>query len=346
MMRLPRFRFLAPQSIEEACRILAAEGPAARVMAGGTDLLPNMKRRQQTPKVLVGLRQLASMQGCTLDGATVVGANMTLTQVARHPALRARHEALQKAAYSVATPHLRNMGTLGGNLCLDTRCNYYDQTYEWRRSIDFCMKKDGKICWVAPSSPRCWAVSSTDTAPALLALGAQVTLVSHRGERELPIDQFFNDDGMAYLTKQPDEILTSVRIPSLAGWASTYVKCRRRGSFDFPILSVAAALKAKDGVIEELRVVLGAVASRPLLVDTTHFRGQRLTDDVIEDLASRAARVAHPLDNTDLHLNWRKRVAREYAVAALKEVRGDGPQPVPTGHVPEAVINEGCPSCA
>ena len=189
--------------------------------------------------------------------------------------------ALARAAGQVATPQIRNMGTLGGNLCLDTRCTYYNQSLEWRQAISYCMKAPGStgghacttptgdaICWVATSSPRCWAVSSTDTAPALIALGARVTLVSADGERDIPLEELYADDGMAYLTKRPDEILTAVRLaPAEPGWRSTYWKLRRRGSFDFPVLGVAAALRfAEGGVVTDARVVLGAVASRPVLV--------------------------------------------------------------------------------
>src|SRR5262249_23670158 len=157
-----------------------------------------------------------------------------------------------------------NMGTIGGNLCLDTRCNYYDQNYEWRKAIDFCMKKDGETCWVATSSPKCLAVSSTDTAPALIALGADVTLVSAEGPRRLPLTDLTANDGIRYLTRLPTEILTTVHVPNLEGWRSTYWKVRRRGAFDFPVLSVAAAARFDaGGAVIDARIVLGAVASRP-----------------------------------------------------------------------------------
>src|SRR5262249_52800510 len=148
--------------------------------------------------------------------------------------------ALRQAAQQVATPQLRNMATVGGNLCLDTRCNYYDQNYEWRKAIDFCMKKDGRICWVATSSPKCLAVSSTDTAPALIALGATVTLLSADGARTIRVADLYQNDGIHYLTRRPGELLVSVDVPPLDGWRSAYWKLRRRGSFDFPVLSVAA----------------------------------------------------------------------------------------------------------
>src|SRR5438034_8482157 len=269
MMRLPCFRFHAPRTVREAAELLAST-PGAMLVAGGTDLVPNMKRRQQVPGTLVGLRRVAELRtitrGATLsaspanDDELTIGAGVTLTELVRDGRIRQGCGALWQAAAQIATPHLRNMGTLGGNLCLDTRCNYYDQNYEWRKAIDFCMKKDGETCWVATSSPRCLAVSSTDTAPALIALGAGVTLVGANGTRTIPVSDLFRNDGIHYLTRQPTEILEAVQVPALSGWRSTYWKLRRRGSFDFPVLSVAAAARiATDGTIEAVRIVLGAV---------------------------------------------------------------------------------------
>ncbi|MGH8691959.1 MAG: FAD binding domain-containing protein, partial [Burkholderiales bacterium] len=214
--------------------------------------------------------------------------------------------------------HLRNMGTLGGNLCLDTRCNYYNQNYEWRKAIDFCLKKDGDVCWVATASKRCVAASSTDCAPALIALGAKVKLVSALGEREIPIENFYNNDGIEYLKRRADEILTTVTIPESRG--STYWKLRRRGAFDFPVLGVAAAM-SKDGV----RIALGAVASRPFLVEKANsfLSKKELTDEVIDEAAKLVASRAKPLDNADLDLYWRKDVAADFVRYALRELRGD-----------------------
>ncbi|HEY4838356.1 MAG TPA: FAD binding domain-containing protein, partial [Candidatus Acidoferrales bacterium] len=245
MMRLPLFEFRSPRTIEEAARILDGEGKNAMALAGGTDLLPNMKRRQQVPRTLMSLRNVEGLREITLDddSGLKIGACMTLTDIAADARFRNEYSALWQAAAQVATPHIRNVATLGGNICLDTRCNYYDQSYEWRKAINFCMKKDGTRCWVALSSPKCVAVSSTDTAPALIALGARVTLVSKSGERGLLLADLFNNDGMNYLTRRPDEILTEVHIGSRKNWRSTYWKLRRRGAFDFPVLSVAAAVK-------------------------------------------------------------------------------------------------------
>src|SRR5712671_3454640 len=227
MMRLPWFEHRAPKTVEEAARILAAEGPGAMLIAGGTDLLPNMKRRQMAPKVLVSLKNIPSMKSAAASaGGLTLGAGLTLTEVLADPRIPA---ALRQAASQVATVHLRNMGTLGGNLCLDTRCNYYNQNYEWRKAIDFCLKKDGEICWVATASKRCVAMSSTDCAPALLVLATKVKLVSASGERELALEELYNNDGIDYLTRRPDEILTELACENLP---STYWKLRRRGAFD------------------------------------------------------------------------------------------------------------------
>jgi 4-hydroxybenzoyl-CoA reductase subunit beta len=311
MMRLPWFEHRAPKTVAEAARILAGEGPNAMLIAGGTDLLPNMKRRQMAPKVLVSLQGVQELK----RNGTVYGAGLTLTQIINSSA----PTALRQAAHQVATVHLRNMGTLGGNLCLDTRCNYYNQNYEWRKAIDFCLKKDGDICWVATASKRCVAASSTDCAPALLALGATVKLVSSANEREISLERFYNNDGIDYLKKRSDEILTEIRIP--ASSQSTYWKLRRRGAFDFPVLGVAAAIDSQGNA----RVALGAVASRPFLVEKANefLKDKSLTDEVIDEAAKLVASRAKPMDNADLDLYWRKDVAAEFARYALRELRGD-----------------------
>jgi 4-hydroxybenzoyl-CoA reductase subunit beta len=324
MMRLPWFDYRAPRSIAEAAKILAGEGPQAMLIAGGTDLLPNMKRRHQTPKVLVSLKGIEALKAISNGSGLNLGAGLTLTEVTKNESVREKFTALYQAAAQVATAHLRNMGTLGGNLCLDTRCTYYNQNYEWRKAIDFCLKKDGETCWVATASKRCVAVSSTDSAPALLALGASVKLVSASGERELKLEDLYRNDGIDYLSRKPDEVLTEVRIPS-AGFRSTYWKLRRRGSFDFPILGVAAAIRFSGDVVEEARIALGAVASRPFLVEKAgaFLKGKKLTDEVIAEASSLVASRAKPMDNTDMDLYWRKEVADDFAGYALRELRGD-----------------------
>ena len=326
MMRLPRFEYRAPRSLVEAAAMLAESPADTMLVAGGTDVLPNMKRRQQEPKTLVGLRGVRELRALVMNGVLRIGAGVTLTDIVRSEALRARMPGLWQAAAQIATPHLRNMGTIGGNLCLDTRCTYYDQSYEWRKAIDFCMKKDGATCWVATSSPKCLAVSSTDTAPMLQALGARVRLVSAAGERWVHVADLYANDGMHYVTRRADEILASIEVPAEHGWRSTYWKLRRRGAFDFPVLSVAAAAKiAADGTVEAARVVLGAVASRPMAAPKAEAAlvGNALTDASIANAAEGAYEVAKPMDNTDFDLVWRKRMSRALVGYALRELRGD-----------------------
>ena len=330
MMRLPLFSFRAPRTLEEAVHILHGEGPDAMPLAGGTDLLPNMKRRQQVPRTLLSLRGVESLHHVhSADSGYRLGACLTLSAISGDLRFRNGATALVQAASQVATPQIRNMATLGGNLCLDTRCNYYDQTYEWRKSIDFCMKKDGVTCWVAPSSPKCMAVSSTDTAPALMALGARVRLVSASGEREIPLTELYNNDGMNYLRRKPDEILAEVLFDSMHGWHSTYWKLRRRGSFDFPVLSVAVAGRfastSEKNIVEEARIVIGSAASHPLIAEEAarFLAGRSLTSETIAEAAALAARLAKPLDNTDFDMSWRKKVTGEFVTYALRELRGD-----------------------
>ena len=335
MLRLPPFRFLVPKTAREAAAMLADHGPDAMVVAGGTDLYPNMKRRQFEPKVLVSLRGLADTRGITANGGLRLGAMATLSEVAAHAGVIARWPAVAKAAGLVSSPPLRNAGTIGGNLCVDTRCTYYNQTEFWRASIGYCMKKDGHICLVAPGSDKCWALSSSDTAPVMIALGAEVTLVGPKGERRIPVPQLFGRDGIAYLAKRPDEILTDIHVPDRAGWSMTYRKLRRRGSIDFPILGVAAAMKRDaGGRVEDARIVLGAVHTHPVeATDAQEFlKGKRLDAETIEMAAGIAYKPARPLDNADLSYAWRKRMARIEVGRALRELAG-----LPTGDLPPVV---------
>jgi 4-hydroxybenzoyl-CoA reductase subunit beta len=327
MMRLPAFRYLAPKHLAEATRMIADAGPEGMLVSGGTDLYPNMKRLQFDPRILVGIRRLPELLGVSGDPqrGMRIGAATPLHQISLHPAIRARYPALATAAGSVATPQIRRMGTIGGNLCVDTRCNYYNQSYEWRHAIGFCMKRDGDVCLVAPGSPRCVAVSSSDTAPVLMALGATVVLTGPDGERTEPVAALYHDDGMAYLAKRPDEILTAILLPPVNGQRSTYWKLRRRGSFDFPILGVATALVlGENGTCADARIVLGAVASRPVeAMEAAHLLvGRRLTPELIEEAAAAAYRPAKPLDNTDLTLAYRKRMVRVFVSRALRELAG------------------------
>jgi 4-hydroxybenzoyl-CoA reductase subunit beta len=326
MIRLPAFTYVSPRTVEQAVRAVAEAGPDAMLVAGGTDLYPNMKRRQFEPKTLVGLRgirELRGVHGSAREGMRI-GACTTLTAVATHAGLAEGYRGLATAAGLVSSPQLRNMGTLGGNVCVDTRCNYYNQSYEWRKAIGFCMKRDGDICLVAPGSPRCWAVSSSDTAPALWSLGAQVRLIGPGGERTVPIGALYQDDGIQYLSKRADEILTEIVLPPADGWRSAYLKLRRRGSFDFPVLGVAAALRLEGDVVRDARIVLGAVASLPREAPKAAevLRDQRLTAATIEAAAEAAAGPAKPLDNTDLTHPYRKKVTRVYVARALARLAG------------------------
>ena len=325
MMRLPPFRWIEPKTVAEAVEVLAGEGPSAALVAGGTDLLPNMKRRQQTPTVLVSLAKLSALRGRerNAEGTWTLGAAETLRALERDGQLGSDLPALDTSVRTISTPLLRNTGTIGGNVCLDTRCNYYDQSWEWRRAIDFCMKCEGETCWVAPSSPRCWAVNSSDSVPVLVALGARVRLEGPAGVREIPISELFRDDGIAYLTKAREEVLTAIEIPPQGEARSVYRKVRRRGSFDFPVAAVAVRLALDGDRVREARIVLNAVGSSPVESADAVSRlvGQRLDDDVIEEVAALAYRPAKPLDNTDHHHTWRKQRVRVEVKRALIGLR-------------------------
>jgi len=332
MMRLPKFDYRVPREIAEAVKIIAGSGPEGQFVAGGTDLYPNMKRRQQTPRTVISVMRVPELNQITGDGKSGIriGASVTLTDIVEHPLINRDYPVIAHAARSISTPILRNMGTIGGNLLLDTRCNYYDQNYEWRKGINFCLKKDGDICWVAPGSSKCWAVQSSDLVPVMVAIGAKFRLASTLGERMIDAAGFYNDDGIDYLKKRPDELLVDIHLPPLNGWRASYQKLRRRGAFDFPVLGVAAWIQVQEtnngsgrvDTIKNARIVLGGIGPSPVEVIEAGeaLIGQPLDDDRIQAAAEAAYVKARPLDNTDFVMNWRKQMTRQYTLRALREL--------------------------
>jgi 4-hydroxybenzoyl-CoA reductase subunit beta len=320
LLRLPRFNYLRPKTAHEAANLAAELGPRAMFVAGGTDLFPKLKRRQFEVETLISLDFLSheirnGSDECTID------AGVTLAAATRNEHLNRHFAGYAEAAGLVSSPPLRNAGTVGGNLCVDTRCNYYDMTYEWRKAAGFCLKKDGDICLVAPSSPRCWAVSSSDTAPMAIALDGVVTLTGPDGERELPVSALYRDDGIEYMAKQPSEVVTSIRISANPDSRSAYVKLRRRGSIDFPIAGAGVALQLDGDTVVRCRIVLSAVASHPLEATAAEefLKGRKADAQAIREAAEIAAKPAKPLDNADLSHFWRKRMVRVVVEQALRQ---------------------------
>jgi len=338
VLRLPPIKLQSPATIEEAAQLIADGN--VRVVAGGTDLWPNMKRRHQEAETVVSLMSIPGLDRIDSSQSDIrIGATATLANIVRDEIIRERFPAFAKAVASISSPPLRNMGTIGGNLCVDTRCTYYNQTEEWRRSIDYCLKEKGEICWVATKSPRCWAHTASDTAPVLCALGANVKLVSASGERELPLKEFYVDDGIDYLSKQPHEILTEVTVPGSSDASqcrSAFWKLRRRGSIDFATMSVATAVWTDDhDVVTQASMYLGAVGSAPMAVSEIEsvLLGNKITEERIVEIAHAAHKIAKPMDNTDFAASWRGKMTVQYVSAALREVAGLSQQRMQPRHI-------------
>lgn len=314
MLPLPTFEWLAPRSLDEVVRLLAEPSGQTMLFAGGTDLLPNLKHGLAAPTRLVGLRRVAELSTVEEDGsgALVVGAGVTLDRVAADRRILARYPALAKAAGLVASPQIRRMGTLGGNLCLDTRCGYYNQTAFWRQALGYCIKKDGTVCHVVPGGKKCVAAMSADTPAPLIAYGASVDLVSASGTRTLPVAKLFAADGAINHVRRSDEVLARVRLPPpRRGLVSGYEKLRARQSIDFPLLSIAVTVVLGEaGVIEDVHVVVGALAARPREVgrlDTV--KGRSLDARTIATVAEAAHAQCHPLANLGAEM-WRQSAVR------------------------------------
>jgi len=322
MMRLPTFAYYAPDSVGEATKILRNDN--ATIVAGGTDLWPNMKRRQVEPKTVVTLRKLDSLKGIEwrADGTLRIGPMETLRAIERDTRVREELPALWKAVVSISTPLLRNQGTIGGNLNLDTRCFYLNQNFEWRRTINHCLKCTGDTCWTAPGGDKCWAVNSSDGVPAMIALDATYVLEGPDGAREVKAADLYNvTDGREWLTRQPDEIMTDILIPPQGDARSTYLKLRRRDAFDFPVLGVAARIRG-NGTVEAADIILNAVGPAPIRCEESEeaLIGYELKAETIEEARALATRAAKPLDNTDHMPSYRKRMIRVFVKRALEEL--------------------------
>lgn len=326
MLRLNRFSYIAPADLDGTLTLLEKHREDAVLMAGGTDLLVNIKHRLATPALVIGIRDLPELSAHHIeDGWLTLGASTRLSEIERNQDIRSLYPALSEAAGLVSAPQVRTVATLGGNICLDTRCNYYNQSYEWRRAIGFCMKKDSPICRVAPGGDRCWAVSSADTVPVLIALRAEATVVARSGARRVPVERLYQDDGLVPLTLQFGDIVSQVHIPPPHGWETAYAKFRLRQSFDFPLVGIAVSLaRDPDGAVEDARIVMTAVASFPERATGAEMilRGHRLSEETIGAAGQAVFRQAKPMDNTAGSIFHRKRMARVLMERTLRRLAG------------------------
>ena len=321
-MSLPPFKLLRPRSIEEAVGHLHQHAGNIRILAGGTDLIPSMRQKLFEPEYVLDLRGIAALRGITpqSDGGVEIGALTSLRAIERSDFLRRRYPVLTEAAATVASPVLRNMGTIGGNICLDTRCLWYNQSLTWRKGCGFCIKKDGDLCHVAPGGTKCWAAFSGDTPPALLCLNAEVEVVSAAGTRRLPLRDFYSGLGDNYRKLAPNELMTRVFLPgSSADYRGVYRKLRVRGSIDYPLAGVAVVMKRTNGHIADARIGITAVNPAPLLVKGAGelLNGKIVDEELAEAVGDLAARTAKPLTTSALTPEYRREMIRVFTKRAV-----------------------------
>ncbi len=325
MLRLPPFRYHRPAAVALAVEVMGEHVGDAMYVAGGTDLIPNMKHRLFEPGHLVALKGIEELRGIRIeDGYVRIGAAETLSHVASHREVVSRFPALADAAGHIAGPQLRNSGTIGGNLCLDTRCTYYNQTAFWRGALGYCLKKGGDVCHVTRVGKKCVAAHSADTPPVLMTLDAVATLVGPEGRRSVPVRDFFVADGILNSLRAPGEIVTELRIPlAAAERKQAYAKLRIRKSIDFPLLTVAiAAYVETDGTVRSIEGVVTALGARPRVLSGWGdvAVGHRLDADVVDELAQRAHQQCHPLENMIVDHEWRRAMVPVYVRRALEKL--------------------------
>jgi 4-hydroxybenzoyl-CoA reductase subunit beta len=326
-LSLPPFKLLRPRTVDEALAYLSAYANDIRIVAGGTDLIPSMRQKLFEPQHVLDIRHIAELSGIhQRDSEVEIGALTTLTTIEHSGFLRQHYPVLTEAAATVASPVLRNMGTIGGNICLDTRCLWYNQSLTWRQSCGFCIKKDGDLCHVAPGGQKCWAAFSGDTPPALLCLSAEIEIVGASGRRRLPLRDFYTGIGDSYRKLEPNELLTRVFLPnSSADLRGVYRKLRIRGSIDYPLAGVAVALKRSNGHIADARVALTAVNPAPTLVKgaSQALEGKVIDEVVAEAVGDLAARTAKPLTTSALTPEYRREMIRVFTKRAVMAAAAD-----------------------
>jgi 4-hydroxybenzoyl-CoA reductase subunit beta len=323
-LSLPEFKLLRPRSLDQCLEYLDRHSGNIRVLAGGTDLIPSMRQRLFEPEYVLDLRGVAELRGIkTADSAVEIGALTTLRSIEHSEFLRQHYPVLTEAAATVASPVLRNMGTIGGNICLDTRCLWYNQSLTWRKGCGFCIKKDGELCHVAPGGTKCWAAFSGDTPPALLCLQSEIEITSPNGVRRIPLQDFYTGLGDTYRKLQPNELLTRVFLPaSSAGYRGMYRKLRVRGSIDYPLAGVAITMKRSNGHIADARIGITAVNPAPVLVKGASelLNGNALDEALAEQVGDLAARTAKPLTTSALTPEYRREMIRVFTKRALLAV--------------------------
>ncbi|MEO5989599.1 MAG: FAD binding domain-containing protein [Candidatus Eisenbacteria bacterium] len=326
MLTLPLYQWLRPTSIDEVLRVLAEHPGECLLVAGGTDAVPNMKHRLHEPRRVVSLGGVRDLHFVREDDAGLhLGPGLTLRELAEHPRVRESLPALARAASLVASPQIRNMGTLGGNLCLDTRCTYYNQTYFWREALGFCLKKDGLLCHVVPQGKRCVAAHSSDVAPMLIALGAQVEIASSTARRTIAVEDFFVGDGVHNNVLVPTEMVTKVWVPAASfGMEMAYQKLRPRGAIDFPMLSVAVAARREGDSIAMVRIVVSALGAKPRVIGQLDAlaMGQIPDEALFERVGAVAHKQCHPLTNVPYDHEWRHEMVPVFVRRALRDAFG------------------------
>jgi 4-hydroxybenzoyl-CoA reductase subunit beta len=321
-LSLTPFKLLRPRTLDDALAYLSKHAANIRVIAGGTDLIPSMRQKLFEPEYVLDLRHISDLQGIReRQGSGVeIGALTSLTSIEYSDVLRSRYGVLTEAAATVASPVIRNMGTIGGNICLDTRCLWYNQSLTWRKGCGFCIKKDGDLCHVAPGGTKCWAAFSGDTPAALLCLHAEVEIVSPKRARRIPLREFYTGLGDNYRKLQADELLTRIFLPEeSAGYRGIYRKLRIRGSIDYPLAGVAVVMKRSNGHIADARVAITAVNPAPLLVKgaSEALNGKMLDEGLAEAVGVLAAKTAKPLTTSALTPEYRREMIRVFTKRAV-----------------------------
>ena len=323
MLRMNPFSVCSPNSLDETLDLLDKHGGDAKIHAGGTDILPNIKHELLTPKFLINIKNLKELKGVRVEDDTIIiGASSTLSELLNNKTLLTELPALCDAIRQIASPQIRNTGTIGGNICLDTRCLYYNQSHFWRESLGFCLKKDGDTCHVTKVGRKCVAAASNDSATVLLTRDTYLTINSLSGEKTIPLSKFYTANGIKNNVLQDDSLISDIRIKidKSRRIKNGFSKLRFRKSIDFPLISLAVSFNVNDDdVMENCKLVINALAAKPKELNVSKFTGQKMKSSLVEEISIYASEKCMPLANISGDASWRKSMIAHLCRDAFKK---------------------------
>jgi len=325
MLPLKNFSLATPKNLDELKSLLSSSDEKTKLIAGGTDLLPNLKHGLYDISCLISLKNIREFQDIIINPLSLeLGAFVKLDELCEHKNIQELFPAISFAASHIASPNLRNMGTVGGNLCLDTRCCYFNQSEMWRKALNYCLKKDGDSCHVVKTGKRCVAASSNDLATILLAYNSVITIMSPEQEQDILLADFYTNNGEKNNILEPNQVVTRVKLTCQANTYAGFAKLRHRESIDFSLLSIGVVFSLDNNIFDQGRLVINSLVAKPKIIDLNIYNNKIYDQDLVNSIAKKAKEICHPQTNIYDDSEWRKDMIEYYTQKAFAQAYMSG----------------------